>query len=71
MPEFIWTYAKMTPEQVQALKEAETTLGAGLLLAFQRNKVDVSGLTESQIECLEGLERQLGVVILAVKQPES
>ena len=71
MPEFIWTYAKLTPGQVQALKDAEATLGAGLLLAFQRNKVDVSNLTESQIECLEGLERQLGAVILAVKEPKS
>ncbi len=67
MPESVWTLAKLTPEQERLLKEAEATLGGGVLLAFSRQQVLPSQLTPSQLECLEGLEKQLGLVILAVK----
>ncbi len=67
MPESVWTLAKLTPEQERLLKEAEATLGGGVLLAFSRQQVAPSHLTPSQLECLEGLEKQLGLVILAVK----
>lgn len=67
MPETIWTLAHLTPEQERALKEAEATLGGGVLLAFQRGEVTPTQLTPSQLECLQGLEQKLGLTILAVQ----
>jgi hypothetical protein len=73
-----YALARLTPEQEALLREAETTLGGGLLLAYQQydfpmwayvpTDLGYSQLTESQIECLEGLERKLGLVVLAVRQ---
>ncbi len=67
MPEAVWTLAQLTPEQERVLKEAEATLGGGVLLAFSKTQVTPSSLTPSQIECLEGLEKKLGLVVLAVQ----
>jgi len=67
MPDNVWTLAHLTPEQLRLLQEAEATLGGGVLLAFQREQVTPSQLSPSQLECLEGLERQLGLTILAVQ----
>ncbi len=67
MPEAIWTLASLTPEQERLLKEAEATLGGGILLAYRSGTVEVSQLTESQLECLQGLEQKLGLTILAVQ----
>ncbi len=67
MPE-IWTLAPLTPEQERLIKEAEATLGAGVLLAYRRGQVEPSHLTPSQLECLEGLEQKLGLTILAVEK---
>ncbi len=67
MPQGIWTLTHLTPEQEQLLKEAESTLGANLLLAFSDGQVELSQLNESQLECLKGLEDKLGMTVLAVK----
>ncbi len=67
MPQGIWTLTHLTPEQEQLLKEAESTLGANLLLAFSDGQVELSQLNESQLECLQGLEDKLGMTVLAVK----
>jgi hypothetical protein len=63
----IWTLTHLTPEQEQLLKEAEATLGANILLAFNDAQVTPTQLTESQMECLKGLEEKLGVTVLAVE----
>jgi hypothetical protein len=63
----IWTFARLDPEQERALKEAEETLGGGVLLVFEKDGVEPSELNESQIECLQGLERKLGKTIVAVR----
>jgi hypothetical protein len=67
MRQLVWTLANLTPEQEQALKDAEATLGAGALLAFRRAPVTLSDLTPSQVECLEGLEQKLGLALVAVE----
>ena len=67
MPQGIWTLTHLTPEHEQLLKEAEATLGANVLLAFTDGQVVPSQLTESQMECLKGLEDKLGVTVLAVE----
>ena len=68
MPETIWTFATLTPEQQQLVKDAEATLGDGVILAFAKNQVSPSDLTPSQLECLQGLEQKLGMSIVAVKR---
>ena len=58
--------------------EAEQTLGADYLVVLQAAEqpaagvdepaaaaIEIAPLTESQIECLQGLEQQLGAMILA------
>ena len=70
-----YSLASLTSEQERLLKDAEATLGGGILLAYGMSAggargmpsgVAYSDLTASQVECLEGLEKQLGLVILAV-----
>ncbi len=68
MPQGVWTLTHLTPEQEQALKEAEATLGVNVL-AFSEGQVVPSQLNESQLEYLQDLERKLGVTILAVERP--
>ncbi len=71
-----YALANLTPEQERLLKDAESTLGGGILLAYSRSDggavrapsgVAYSDLTVSQVECLEGLEQKLDLVILAVR----
>ena len=70
MPQGVWTLTHLTPEQEQALKEAEARLGVKVLLAFSEGQVVPSQLDESQLEYLHDLEQKLGVTILAVERPE-
>jgi hypothetical protein len=67
MDQAIWTLATLTPEQERLIKEAEATLGAGVLLAFRQGQGTPTQLTPSQIACLQGLEQKLGLVILALQ----
>ena len=71
-----YALADLTPEQERLLREAEETLGGGILLAYGESSsgtghapagIAYSELTASQVECLEGLEKQLGLVVLAVR----
>jgi len=76
-----WTWANLNNDQLSLLKEAESTLGTDLLLAYQPSdrptgaekmaaaaELQVAPLNESQIECLQGLESQLNTVIIAYQQ---
>ena len=63
----IWTLASLTPEQEQMLKEAEASLGGGVLLAFKGSEATPSRLDAPQLECLRGLEERLGLVVVAVR----
>ncbi len=70
-----YALANLTADQERLLKEAEATLGGGILLAYSQGDgagrapagIAYSDLTASQVECLEGLEGQLGLVVLAVR----
>jgi hypothetical protein len=71
-----YALANLTPDQERLLREAEDTLGGGILLAYSEadgrsggapTGIAYSDLTASQVECLEGLEKQLGLVVLAVR----
>jgi hypothetical protein len=61
----IWAMANLTPEQERLLKEAEATLGGGVLVALQGTEVIPSQLTASQLACLQGLEHRIGLVVVA------
>lgn len=63
----IYTLRQLTPEQEQMIKEAEQSLGGGVLLAFSDNQVRPADLNPSQLECLQGLEEKMGMTILAVE----
>ncbi len=67
MPEPVYTLAHLTPEQERLLNEAEGTLGGPVLLAYSKDQVEASQLTPNQLACVEGLEKKLGLVILAVQ----
>jgi hypothetical protein len=76
-----WMWARLNREQIRLLMEAEETLGADILLAYrerdqalgQEERIDQSSvrpasLDESQLECLQGLEQQLGAVVVAYQK---
>lgn len=76
-----WTWATLNEEQLQRVETAEQTLGADILLVYQPNPpaagaaeatqpqgLQLAPLTESQLECLHGLETQLQAVVVAYSQ---
>jgi hypothetical protein len=65
-------------QQLEALEEAERTLGARILLAYRpdtqekihssrirQNGLKVAPLNSSQLECLQGLEMKLDSIVVA------
>lgn len=67
MQQAVWTLAHLTPDQERSLKEAEGKLNGGVLLAFAPQGAAAAQLTPSQLECLRGLEQQLGLIIVALQ----
>jgi len=76
-----WTWAELDGEQLGLLQEAEATLGADILLAYQQESqpqphapevaqmgLHVAALDESQLECLQGLEQMVQAVVIAYQQ---
>ena len=78
MTETIWTWAKLDARGLSLVEEAERTLGADFVVAYAAGepRTDVparlplraANLDESQLECLRGLETELGVVAVAYRQ---
>ena len=77
-----WIWATLNEEQLQRVETAEQTLGADILLVYQPDPqaagaaeatqpqgLQLTPLTESQLECLHGLEAQLQAVVVAYSQP--
>lgn len=75
-----WKWADLSREQQQQLVQAETALNADYLLAFAPAStpgeaghepvrgITAAPLTDSQLECLNGLESQLHTVIVAYRK---
>jgi hypothetical protein len=76
-----WSWATLEQEQLGILREAESTLGADILLAYQPESkphaqapminqmgLQVAALNESQLECLQGLEQMVNAVVIAYRQ---
>ena len=75
-----WTWANLSDDQLALMAEAERTLGADYLLVYepspqptddsveaQIQDLQAAPLTESQLECLHGLESQLQTIVVAYK----
>ena len=74
-----WSLAELEPAQVELVHEAERTLDTDVVLAYAPTRwgtVDPEtvgeGLTPvelepSQLECLQGLERRVGGVLVAYR----
>jgi hypothetical protein len=75
MDDHTWTWAQLDERQMRALQEAERTLGADYVLAFREGglgntpapavKLHAAALSDSQLECLQGLENQLSATLVA------
>ena len=72
-----WTWANLSGDQLKLVAEAERSLSADYLLAYQPTEhssrpvearvrgLRTAPLTESEIESLQGLESQLQAVVIA------
>jgi hypothetical protein len=76
-----WTLADLAPEQVALLDDAERTLDTDIVLAFRPTTwgtVDADTLAADglhpvdldpiQLECLQGVERRIGSVVVAYRR---
>ena len=79
-----WKWAELDKEQIRMLHEGEETLGADILLAYQQDQsaavqegmlsqsgLQVASLNGSQLECLEGLEKNIQAVVVAYQETRS
>ncbi len=75
-----WKWAKLSDEQLSQLREGEQTLDVEYLLAyepsqsaaiqpgrFSQDGLQVAELDQSQLECLQGLEKNIRSVLVAYK----
>lgn len=71
-----WTWAHLDQDTLDRVAEAERLLNAGYLMVFEPAAelttdvedhlatVQPTPLTESQLECVQGLEQQLNAVVV-------
>jgi hypothetical protein len=74
-----WSYAELDPAQVDLVHEAERTLDSDVVMAYAPSSwgtVDPDSIGDglrpveldaSQLECLQGLERMVGGVLVAYR----
>ncbi len=74
-----WSWARLNRDQMEMLREGEETLGADILLAYQKDAahpemsedtlqdLEFAELDESQMECLQGLEENMDSVVVAYR----
>ncbi len=69
MDDKVWTPAKLSAEQLDMVEETERTLGVPVnILALQPVGGKAASLNASQTECLQGLEKKLGMVLVALRK---
>lgn len=75
-----WTWAELSGDKLALIAQAEQTLGADYILVYQpadqageavaesqMHDLQAATLTDSELECLQGLESQLQAVVVAYK----
>jgi hypothetical protein len=70
-----WSWARLDRQGIALVQETEATLAADIVLAYAqgapladastRTGLAPASLTESELECLHGVERKLGIVVVA------
>jgi hypothetical protein len=70
-----WNWARLNREGIALVRETEESLGADIVLAYAegapladpstRTGLEPAALTESELECLQGIEQKLGIVAVA------
>jgi hypothetical protein len=75
-----WNFADLEADQVALIVEAERTLDTDLVMAYEPStfgtvdpdtvgqELDPADLEPSQLECLQGLERMVGGVLVAYRR---
>jgi hypothetical protein len=73
-----WYWARLDRQGIDLVKETEGSLGADIVLAYGQGGplADASilagwepaPLTESELECLQGVEQKLGIVAVAYRR---
>jgi hypothetical protein len=75
-----WTFADLEPEQLALVTEAERTLDTDVVMAYRPSPygtVDPETVAEglrpvdlepTQLECLQGLEKMVGGVLVAYRR---
>lgn len=77
-----WKWADLNDQHLDLIHQAEQTLGADYILAYQPDGqadeaadpprgLQAADLTPSQLECLTGLETMIHAVIVAYAAPPS
>jgi len=78
-----WTFRDLQADQLDLVREAERTMSADIVLAYApvpdgplHDGDDAVGmapatLSESELECLQGLESRLDTVLVAYHRPTS
>jgi hypothetical protein len=74
-----WNFANLEADQVALVAEAERTLNTDVVMAYEPSAwgtvdpdtvgagLDPADLEPSQLECLQGLERMVGGVLVAYR----
>ena len=75
MNDTAWYWARLDRQGIALVQETEATLGADIVLAYGQGgpAADASilkgfepaTLSESELECLQGVEQKLGIVAVA------
>jgi len=78
MTETTWTWARLDARGLDLVQEAERTLGADVVLVYAEGDPGASDsiraslrpatLDTSQLECLQGLEAQVGGIAVAYQR---
>jgi len=78
MTDTTWTWARLDKHGLDLVQEAEHTLGADVVLVYAegaprtatvaRAGLRPADLDASQLECLQGLEKQVGAVAVAYQR---
>jgi hypothetical protein len=73
-----WDWARLDRNALALLYETESSLGADIVLAYRqgapladpatRAGLEPAALSESELECLQGVEQKLGVVAVAYQR---
>ena len=76
-----WSWANLSGDKLDMLRDAEQTLGVDILLAYKdragsavesrrlgQTGLQVASMNDSQVECLQGLEQKLGAVVIGYSQ---